>query len=245
MTRVHPDVLQDLAPLGILRAAINYGNPILASRDPVSQEPRGVSVDLARELARRLGVDIELVPFEAAGKVVDAAPRNVWDVAFIARDPLRAQEVDQTQAYLRIEGAYLVRDHSTFQLGAEVDRVGVCVVVGAGSAYDLFLTRTLKHAHLFRTTSSATVVDTMAAQAADEVVAAGVRQQLEADAKRWPGLRMLPGSFMSIEQAMGTPKGRAAGALYLQNFVRDSVRNGLLARLLLDHGIEGVTVAAV
>ena len=235
------DAVNELAPAGKLRAAINFGNPILATKDPRSGETRGVSVDLAGELARRLGVPLELVTFPAAGKVVEALGTNAWDVAFLAIDPERAREMDYTAAYVIIEGAYLVPKGSSIDTNSNVDRDGVRVVVGAGSAYDLYLTRELKHARIVRAPSSPAVVDTMMAQTLD--VAAGVKQQLEADAKRVGGVRLLEGRFMVINQAMAIPKGRAAGARYLTRFVEEMKASGFVAEALRRHGIEGAVVA--
>ena len=202
--------VSDLAPTGKLRAAINFGNPILATRDAATGEPRGVSVDLSRELAKRLGVPVELVTYDAAGKVVEGLKSRAWDVAFVAIDPARATDISFTAPYVVIEGVYLVTQESPIRSNAEVDRAGIRVVVGAGSAYDLFLSRELKQATLVRAPTS---------QAGDRHVrraearrAAGVKQQLEADARRLPGLRMLDGRFMVINQAMGTPHRRAPRA---------------------------------
>jgi len=154
-----PDHLQALVPGGTLRAAINFGNPILAHRDPATQQPTGVSVDLARELARRLGVGLALLTFEAAGKVVEALKADQVDVAFVAIDPLRGQDVAYTAPYVLIEGAYLVRQDSPIRVNEEVDRPGVRVAVAPGSAYDLFLRRTLKQATLSNAPGSNAVVD--------------------------------------------------------------------------------------
>jgi len=230
-----------LAPAGRLRAAINFGNPILATRDAATGEARGVSVDLARELARRLGVPAELVLFDAAGKVVEALKDGAWDVAFVAIDPARAADMDFTPPYVIIEGAYLVPEGSPIRTNGEVDRDGVRVVVGAGSAYDLFLSRELRKARLVRGPSSPAVVDMMVAQGLD--VAAGVRQQLEADAKRVPGVRLLDGRFMVIEQAMAAPKNRAAGVRYLVEFVEEMKASGFVASALARHAIEGAAIA--
>jgi polar amino acid transport system substrate-binding protein len=236
-----PAAIAELAPSGTLRAAINFGNPILASRDPVTGEPRGVSVDLSRELARRLGTRLELVTFTAAGKVVEGAQNNAWDVAFVALDPVRAAGMDQTAPYLIIEGAYLVPQDSPIKVNAEVDRPGVRIVVGAGSVYDLYLTRELKHAQLVRAPTSPAVVDVLVAGHYE--VAAGVRQQLTSDAKRLAGVRLLDGRFMVIEQAMALPKGRPAGARYLGEFVESVKASGFVAEALQRHGIDGVPVA--
>ena len=235
------DAAIELAPTGKLRAAINFGNPILATRDPRSGETTGVSVDLARELAHRLGVPLELVTFPAAGKVVEAIGSNAWDVAFLAIDPERAREIDYTAAYVIIEGAYLVPSGSPIRANSEVDRDGVRVVVGAGSAYDLYLTRELKRAKIVRAPTSPAVVDTMMAHSLD--VAAGVKQQLEADAKRVGGVRLLEGRFMVINQAMAIPKGRDAGTRYVTSFVEEMKASGFVAEALRRHVIEGAVVA--
>ena len=231
----------DLAPSGTLRAAINFGNAILAGKDPDSGEPRGVSVDLARELARQLGLPLEFVTYTGAGKVVEAAKANAWDVAFAAIDPLRGMEMDYTDAYVIIEGGYMVRQDAPISRNQEVDRQGVRIVVGAGSAYDLYLTREIKHAALVRAPTSQLVTDTMLAQGCE--VAANVMQQLQADAARIPGMRMLDGRFMAINQAMATPKNRPAGMRFLRGFVAEAIRSGLVAAALQRHGIEGATVA--
>lgn len=236
-----PEAVNDLAPGGKMRAAINLGNPILASKDAASGELRGVSVDLARELARRLGVAVELVPYTAAGRVVDGVKTRSWDIAFVAIDPARAVDIAYSPPYVVIEGAYMVRNDSPITDNAEVDRKGNRVAVGRNSAYDLFLKRTLKEATLVQAPTSPAVVDMFMAQRLE--VAAGVRQQLEMDAKRVPGVRMLPGRFMVINQAMGTPRDRAAGAAYLRTFVEEMKSSGFVADALARHRIEGAGVA--
>jgi len=236
------DIVRSFAPTGALRASINLGNPILAGTDGATGAPRGVSVDLANELARRLGVGIDYVVFDAAGKSVQAVTDEQADIGFFAIDPLRGAGIAFTAPYVLIEGCYLVRDDSPLQANDEVDRPGRTVMVGKGSAYDLFLTRALKAATILRSPTSPTVVDTFVEQRAD--VAAGVRQQLQADAKRLGGLRLLPGRFMVIEQAMGLPEGRgAAAAALLRAFVEDMKSSGFVAEALARHHIEGASVA--
>ncbi|MDM0037193.1 ABC transporter substrate-binding protein [Variovorax sp. J22P271] len=230
----------ELASAGQLRAAINFGNPILARKDGAGA-PSGVSVDLAREAGRRLGVAVELVPFDSAGNVVDAVKARQVDLAFVAIDPVRAADLDYTAPYVIIEGAYLVRNGSPLQRNEEVDRPGTRVAVGRGSAYDLFLTRALKAASLVRAPTSPEVTDVFLAQNLE--VAAGVRQQLEADAKRVGGVRLLPGRFMVIEQAMGVPKGRVATQAWLGDFIEEMKASGFVAAALRRHGIEGAGVA--
>jgi polar amino acid transport system substrate-binding protein len=231
----------ELAPTGTLRAAINFGNPILASKDPATGAPRGVSVDLSREFARRLGVPVRFVLYDAAGKVVEGLKSGAWDVAYVAIDPARAVDISYGGPYVVIEGAYLVRQDSPIRANAEVDREGVRVAVGQGSAYDLFLSRSLKNAKLVRAPTSPAVVDLFIAQKLD--VAAGVKQQLESDARRVAGLRLLEGRFMVINQAMGTPRARGdTGARYLREFVEEMKASGFVADALKRHRIEGAAV---
>ena len=230
----------ELAPTGKLRAAINLGNPILASKDS-SGQPQGVSVDLARELGKRLGVPVEMVIFDAAGKAVEAVKGTQVDVAFVAIDPVRGADMLQTPPYVIIEGAYLVRDGSPIKTNADVDRPGNRIAVGKASAYDLYLSREIKTASLQRASTSPAVVDYFLAQGLE--VAAGVKQQLQMDAKRLPGLRLLEGRFMVIQQAMGLPAGREAGAAYLTAFVEEMKASGFVAAALARHAIEGAAVA--
>ncbi|MDM9559630.1 ABC transporter substrate-binding protein [Bordetella petrii] len=237
-----PTIIQAFTPTGKLRASINLGNPILAGRDPASGEPAGVSIDLARAFAERLGVELELVVWDSAGKSVDAVTNEQADIGFFAIDPVRGAGIAFTDAYVLIEGAYVVRDGSPLRERDAVDREGVSVMVGKGSAYDLYLTRELKYARILRAPTSPAVVEAFLAENAD--VAAGVKQQLEADMRRLPGLRMLPGSFMTIRQAMGTPKSRGpAAAAALAAFVEDMKAGGFVAQALRRHGIQGAAVA--
>ena len=236
----HPSDL--FIPTGRLRAAINLGNPVLAGRDPSTGEPVGVSVDLARAFGARLGVDVELITFDAAAKSVEAVTQEQADIGFFAVDPLRAAGIAFTAPYVLIEGAYLVRDTSPLRDNSEVDRAGLTVMVATGSAYDLYLTRELHHAAIERVPTSPEVVDALVKGNAD--VAAGVKPQLDADAKRLGGLRLLPGRFMVIEQAMGVPKGRGAEAAdILGDFVEEMKASGFVAEAMARHGIQGASVA--
>ena len=231
----------NLAPTGKLRAAINFGNPVLAVKDAATGEPRGGSVDLARELGRRLGVPVELVTYEAAGKVTDALKSGAWDVAFLAIDPVRAAEISYTPPYVVIEGAYLVPRDSLIRSNEDVDRPGVRIAVATGSVYDLYLSRALKQATLVRTPVSAEVVGMFIAQNLE--VRAGVKPQLEAEAARIPGLRLLGGRFMVIDQAMGTPRGREEGARYLRDFIEKMKASGFVAFSLARNHVEGAGIA--
>lgn len=236
-----PDLISRFAPQGRLRAAINLGNPILARRQP-DGFAGGVSVDLARELGRRLGLDVELVVFDTAAASVASVREERADIGFFAVDPARSEGLGFTAPYVLIEGAYLVREASPLRANEEVDRAGTTVVVGQGSAYDLFLSREIRHATLLRAPSSPAVVAHFLEHGAD--VAAGVKQPLEADAARLGGLRLLPGRFMVIQQAMGCPKGRGAEVQgYLAGFVEAMKAEGFVAAALARHGIAGASVA--
>lgn len=221
-----PTVLHDLAPTGTLRAAINLGNPVLAQGGP--DGPAGVSVDLARALAARLGVPVAFITYPGAGAVSGSAGSGTWDICFLAIDPKRAEGISFTEPYVLIAGSYLVPAASPLQTPEAVDRDGVRVSVGRGSAYDLFLTRALTHATLVRAPTSAEAVTAFARDGLE--VAAGVHQPLAAYAAAYPEVRLLPGHFMEIPQAMGLPVGRAAGAAYLAAFIAQAKRDGLVRR---------------
>ncbi len=231
-----------LAPTGRLRASINLGNPILATTDPATGRARGVSVDLAHELALRLGVPLEMLTFPAATKSVDAVTGGVADVGFFAIDPLRGADIAFTDAYILIEGAYLVREDSPCRDNDDVDQAGTRVVVGRGSAYDLFLTRELKQASFVRVPGAAEVVATL--RNGDAEVAGGIRHVLVETALSTPGLRVLPGRFMVIRQAMGLARTRgAAAATALAAFVEDMKAGGFVADAMRGHRVAGATVA--
>jgi len=235
-------VASAFAPTGRLRASINLGNPILAARNTGTGEVSGVSVDLARGLAERLGVPVELVVTDAAAKSVETVRAGRADIGFFAVDPLRGEGIRFSAPYVLIEGAYLVKEGSPLRSNDEVDRAGTRIMVGRGSAYDLFLTREIKGATLLRAPTSPAVVDRFLAEGAE--VAAGVRQQLEADAKRIPGLRLLPGRFMVIEQAMGVQAGRGEAAeAFLRRYVEEAKASGRVAASLQKHAIQGAIVA--
>jgi len=240
---VDPPIKASFAPGGHLRASINVGNPILANINTVTGKPFGVSIDLAMELARRLAVDLELITFDTAGKSVQAVTDEKADVGFFAIDPARGASIAFTAPYVLIEGFYLVRDESTVRHNADVDHPTNRVVVGNGSAYDLFLSRELKHAQIVRAPSSPTVVAMFLEQAVE--VAAGVRHQLEQQAVAHTGLRLLPERFMVIEQAMGLPKSRGEhAALLLRQFVEEMKLSAFVADSLTRHGIVGASVAS-
>ena len=233
-------VRNDLAPTGKLRVGINYGNPVLAKKDPTSGELSGVAVDLARELGRSTDLPVELVAFESAGKMFDALRSGAWDAAFLAIDPGRANEVDFTEPYVEIEGTYLVPSGSPIRALADVDRDGVRVGVSGKSAYDLFLSRNLKHAQMVRADSPDAAFELILSAKVD--VLAGVRQHLVANAAKLPGSRVFDDRFMAIGQALGIPKGRSDGAKYLREFIEDAKASGFVAQAIEKAGVRGVSV---
>jgi polar amino acid transport system substrate-binding protein len=236
-----PDLVRELAPTGCLRTAINFGNTVLAQPDPAGGPPRGVSGDLARELAHRLGVGIDYVTFDAAGKVFEALKEGLWDVAFLAVDPVRAAGIAFTAPYVVIEGVYLVPRDSALQSVEDVDRDGVRIAVAKGSAYDLYLSRAIRHATLIRQPSGPEALEMFVKDGLE--AAGGVRQPINAFAQAHPDTRVIPGRFMAIEQAMGTVKGRDAGIAYLRTFVEEMKASGFVARALAASGQGDATVA--
>ena len=237
-----PALVTAFAPGGALRASINLGNPILANAGPAGGPPVGVSIDLAREFARRLGVPLELVEFDKAAASVDAVRDERADIGFFAIDPARSQGLLFTAPYVLIEGSYLVPDSSALTDNAQVDSHGQRISVSSGSAYDLFLTREIRQAEIVRFDDAGPA---LAAVRAGEVdVAAGIRQVLEGEARRAPGVRVLPDRFMVIQQAMGLPAGRGRPAQEaLAGFVAEMKASGFVAEALHRHHIDGAIVA--
>lgn len=238
---VPPAARADLAPTSKLRAGINYGNFILATKDPASGESRGVAIDLTRELARRLGVPVELVAYDSVGTMVDGAKAGHWDIAFLGADPARAGEISFTAAYLELDVTYLVPAGSPLRAVADVDREGVRVAAPARAAYELYLSRSLTRAQLVRAQGADAALGLLVAGKVEAL--AGLTQALVAAAAKLPGSRMLDGRFMTVQQAVGVPKGRDAGAQYLRGFVEEAKASGLVAQAIEKTGARGVSVA--
>ena len=241
MNTTTAEAIRELAPTGELRAAMNFGNSVLAQRDPATGEPKGVSAALARELASRLGVPVKFVPYDAAGKVTAAARTGAWDVAFLAIDPLRAADIAFTPPYVLIEGTYVVRHDSPLRAIEDFDRKGIRIAVGEGSAYHLYLKRTLKKALLVPVQTSGDCVEHFLKERLE--AAAGVKQSLVRIAAGNPALRIIVGRFMVIEQAMGTLQGRPAASAYLRDFVEEMKASGFVLRELERSGQTDAAVA--
>jgi polar amino acid transport system substrate-binding protein len=231
------DAKSELAPRGKLRAAINLSNMLLVTGKTASGDPDGVSPDMAREIARRLGVAVELVPFPSPGELADAGGKDVWDIGLIAEEPARAQEIKFSPAYVEIEATYLVPPGSPLRTVAEVDSAGTRIAVSARAAYDLYLTRSLKSAELVRGQGIAGTFEMFKRDKLDAM--AGLRPALLDDAKKYPGARVLDGKFTAVQQAIGTAKANTAGAAFLREFVEEAKRSGLVARLIERHGVVG------
>jgi polar amino acid transport system substrate-binding protein len=241
MTDISPAVRADLAPTGQLRAAINYGNFILATKDRATGESRGVAVDLAQELGRRLGVPVEIAAFDSVAVMGDAAPTGIWDIAFLGSDPKREALMSFTAAYLEIEATYLVPGPSPLRTAAEVDREGVRVAAPARANYELFLSRTLQRARLVSTASNDAAFDLLKTGQVEAL--AGLTQALHDKLPQLPGSRIVEGRFMGVQQSIAVPKGRDAGLSYLKRVVEDAKASGLVARAIERTGARGVSVA--
>jgi polar amino acid transport system substrate-binding protein len=236
------EIRSELAPTGKLRATINLGNVVLAQRHGATGALGGVSVDLARELAGRLDVEAELFTFDTAGKTLAALSTGQCDVGFLAMDPVRAAEIDYTGPYVIIEGTYLVPDSSPLRDIDEVDMEGIRIAAGKNTAYDLYLTRALKHAALVHAPSSRAAIELLFAGQAD--VAAGVRQPLVAAAAERAGFHVMSGRFSKIQQAMAIRKGRSPGVLsFLRAFIEEMKGSGFIAGSLLRSGQGDATIA--
>jgi polar amino acid transport system substrate-binding protein len=231
----------ELAPSGRLRVGLNYGNFLLVLKDDADGAPRGIAPDLARELGRRVGAPVEFVRYDQAGTMADAVTSGAWDVAFLAAEPARANVIAFTAAYLEIEAGYLVPSGSPIRTIDEVDRPGVRIAVANKAAYDLYLSRTLKHAELVRAEGIPGSYDLFVAQKLDAL--SGLKPRLLMDVERLPGARILDGRFTAIQQGIGTPVARAAAAAYLRAFVEEIKSSGLVAQAIARHGVRGVNVA--
>jgi len=241
MSQVSPAVRSELAPTGKLRVGLNMSNFLLTATDAATGKPKGLAADLGHELGKRLGVPVELVPYPNPGALGDAAKSGAWDVGFLGAEPQRAKEIDFTAAYVEIEATYLVPAGSPIKTIADVDRPGVRIAISGRSAYDLYLTRELKHAELVRDRGD-DVLKRFVSEKLDAM--AGLKPGLVKNQATLPGSRILDGKFTAVQQAAGTPKGRPAGAKYLQEFIEDVKATGLVAKLIERNNVRGLTVAA-
>jgi polar amino acid transport system substrate-binding protein len=234
-------VRAELDPTGTLRAAVNYGNAILATKDPSTGESRGVAIDLMQDVGRRLGVPVAIVPYDSVAVMGDAAPSGVWDIAFLGSDPAREKLMGFTAAYLEIEATYLVPGGSPLRTAADVDRDGVRVAAPARANYELYLSRNLKRATLVSTASADAAFEALASGQVGAL--AGLTQSLLGLAPKLPGSRLVDGRFMGVQQSIAVPKGKDAGLSYLRTVVEEAKKSGLVARAIERTGTKGVSVA--
>jgi polar amino acid transport system substrate-binding protein len=240
-TEITPAVRSEIAPSGKLRVGLNHGNFLLVTPGSSATDPRGVASDVARELGRRVGVPVEFIKFETAGKLGDGVKTGAWDVAFLGAEPQRAAEIAFTAAYLEIPSTYLVPAGSPIRSVAEVDREGVRIAVADQSAYGLYLARTIKHAKLVMTKGLDSSFEVFVSQKLEAL--AGLKPRLLTDVQKLPGARILDGQFTAVQQAIGTPKNREASVRFLRAFVEDVKASGLMAEAISRNGAQGVTVA--
>lgn len=231
----------DLAPTGKVRAGINYGNFILATKDKATGESSGVAVDLANDLGRRLGVPVEIVAYDSVAAMGDAAPSGAWDIAFLGSDPAREKIMSFTAAYIELDATYLVPAASPLKNASEVDRAGMRITAPARANYELYLQRSLKQAKLLSVANNDAALDLMTTGKADAL--AGLTQGLANMSAKLPGSRIVEGRFMAVQQSIAVPKGRDAGLAYLRSVVEDAKASGLVARAVEKTGAKGVTVA--
>lgn len=234
-------IVSELAPTGVLRAGINMSNFLLVTGKTPSGDPQGVSPDMAAEIAKRLGVPVAYVKYERPSHLADAAGTNVWDIGLIGAEPQRAEKIAFTPAYCEIEATYLVPSGSPISSIADVDRPGVRITVRRGAAYCLWLERNIKQAKLVMSDTADGPFDQFVAEKLEAY--ASLKPQLLTDAAKLPGSKILPGSFSTVQQAIGTAKANSAGAAFLRDFVAEAKSSGLVARLIEKHHVKGLSVA--
>jgi polar amino acid transport system substrate-binding protein len=240
-TEITPAIRSEIAPSGKLRVGLNHGNFLLVTPGSSATDPRGVASDVARELGRRVGVPVEFIKFDTAGKLGDGVKTGAWDVAFLGAEPQRAAEIAFTAAYLEIPSTYLVPAGSPIRSVAEVDREGVRIAVADQSAYGLYLARTIKHAKLVMTQGLDSSFEVFVSQKLEAL--AGLKPRLLTDVQKLPGARILDGQFTAVQQAIGTAKNREASARFLRAFVEEVKASGLVAEAISRNGAQGVSVA--
>ncbi len=234
-------VIAELAPTGVLRAAINMSNRLLVTGRSSTGDPDGVSPDMARAIAERLGVPVQYVPFPKPGELADAVNAGLWDIGLIGAEPQRAEKIAFTAAYAEIEATYMVPAGSPIKTIAEVDQPGHRISVTARAAYDLWLERNIKHAEVLRSTKTDSAFDLFVREKLDAM--AGLRPGLLADKDILPGARVLEGQYTSVQQAVGTARANTAGAAFLHDFVEEAKTAGLVAKFIAHHKVQGLSVA--
>jgi polar amino acid transport system substrate-binding protein len=231
------EALSDLTDPSTLRVGINLGNSLLVTGTSPAGDPEGVAPDMAAALADRLGVVVSYVTYATPGEVADAAERDEWDIGLIAIEPKRAEVIAFCDAYVEIEATYLVPEGSSFQTVDEVDQPGVRIAVSDRSAYDLYLSRTLKHAELHRAKGLAGAFELFVTEQLDAL--AGLVPALKDNAKKLLGSRVIDGRFTSVRQAIGTKPKCSALNSFANAFIAEAKESGYVADLIDRHGVSG------
>lgn len=237
------DVAKEIAPSGILRVGLNMANFLLVKANGQDQEPTGIAPSMAKEVANRLGLKIKFFPYATPGELAEDANKNIWDMALLAVEPARATVIDFTNAYLEIESSYLVPEGSSIHAIEDVDKPGVKIAVMEKSAYDLYLSRSIKHATLVRAKSMDESFEIFVSQQLDAL--AGLKPRLIQEEQKLKGSKMLPGRFTAVQQAMGVPKGKSLAAGFIGDFVKEAISCGLVQEIINVHQIKGVSVAGL
>ena len=235
------EIAAELAPTGKLRAGINMSNFLLVTGQADNGDPQGVSPEMAAEIARRLDLELELVPFKTPGEVADAALENVWDIGNIGAEPQRAQHIDFTAAYVEIKATYMVPPGSSIQSIEEVDQPGNRIAVSARSAYGLWLERNIKNAELVEVSGLDASFEIFQEKSLEAL--AGLEPRLISDVERMPGARILDGQFSAVQQAIGTQKTKTKAAAWLRDFVEEAKASGLVQSFIDKHKVVGLSVA--
>jgi polar amino acid transport system substrate-binding protein len=241
MADVSKDVVDQLAPTGELRTAINLGNFLLVTGRTPSGEPIGVAPDMARALADQLGVPVRYVTYNKPSELADAVASGSWDIGLIGAEPQRAERIAFTKAYVEIEATYLAPVSSDLHKPEDVDQPGRRIAVADRTAYGLWLDRHIRHAALVHTPDHESAIQQFVQDKLDAL--AGLRPRLAQDVERLPGSRMLDGRFMAVQQAIGTPIANTAALGFLSSFVEAAIASGLVADLIAKHGVKGLSVA--
>ncbi|MFZ2737162.1 MAG: ABC transporter substrate-binding protein [Burkholderiaceae bacterium] len=236
-----PEIVSQLAPSGTLKAAINLSNFLLVTGRSASGEPEGVAPDMARAIADRLGVGLQLVAYPTPGELSDAADSGVWDIGLIGAEPERAKKITFSSAYSEIEATYLVPPGSPLEHVSQVDRPGIRIATAARTAYGLWLERNIEHAELVQAEGFDATFELFVNDKLDAL--ACLKSKLLSDAEKIPGSRILQGQFTAVQQAVGTAKGNVAGAKFLQDFVEEAKASGFVASLIQKHQVRGLSVA--
>ena len=236
------DAIAELLDPTVLQVGINLGNILLVTGKKPNGDPEGIAPDMAAGIAEKLGVAVKYNTFATPGEVADAAERGEWDIGLIAIEPKRAEVIDFCNAYVQIEATYLVPEASSFQKVEDVDAPGVKIAVSERAAYDLYLSRTLKHAELVRAQGLPGAFELFKREKLDAL--AGLVPALRDNAADMPGSRLLPGRYTAVKQAIGTRHGKPALKAVVQAFIADAVSSGFVQGLIDKHGVTGKLAVA-